>query len=95
MAELNARFDIDVYVEFYSFALQEEDDLEVSVPFPDGRDNFSDPPFLTAFEKRLDFASGGHTHGAALPWAADSEQELTSGAVPLPGILFGVRHGVE
>jgi len=34
MAELAIQDTIDVFVDFYGFALQDEDDLAVPVPFP-------------------------------------------------------------
>ncbi len=66
--------------------------MEVPVPFPEGREEASGRPFLTAHEMRLDFGSAGHTHTAVLvaevwdgeapraegPWEAEGEAELSS-----------------
>ncbi|MEW5539322.1 hypothetical protein AB1339_16905 [Streptomyces cyaneofuscatus] len=69
MAELVTQDTIDVLVDFYGFALQDEDDLAVPVPFPDDREMGDEAlPLLTVFERRLDFGSAGHTHTAVLAW---------------------------
>ncbi|MGR8007636.1 hypothetical protein [Streptomyces hypolithicus] len=63
MARLVGRQDVDIEVDFYGWCLQDVDDAVVPVPFPDG---FEGEVFLAAHEGRLDFASAGHTHTAAL-----------------------------
>ncbi|MFF2540845.1 hypothetical protein [Streptomyces cyaneofuscatus] len=69
MAELVTQDTIDVLVDFYGFALQDEDDLAVPVLFPDDREVGDEAlPLLTVFERRLDFGSAGHTHTAVLVW---------------------------
>ncbi|MFF0203352.1 hypothetical protein [Streptomyces sp. NPDC005017] len=74
MAELVKRETVEVMVSFYGFALQEEDDTQVPVPFPGARDESRQRPFLSVFDKRLDFESAGHTHEATLVfelWTAE------------------------
>ncbi|MER8087827.1 hypothetical protein ACIO6T_37115 [Streptomyces sp. NPDC087532] len=93
MAELVAREEVRVSVEFHAFALQEEDDMEVPAPFPEERAEIPGADFLTAYDMRLDFESAGHTHEAALtaevwsseppvtgdePWEAQGEAEIFS-----------------
>ncbi|MEU2149769.1 MULTISPECIES: hypothetical protein [Streptomyces albovinaceus subgroup] len=93
MAELVAREEVRVSVEFHAFALQEEDDMEVSAPFPEERAEAPGAGFLTVYDKRLDFQSAGHTHEAALTaevwgsepsvpdgvrWEAQGEAEIFS-----------------
>ncbi|MCX5345928.1 hypothetical protein [Streptomyces atratus] len=93
MAELVAREEVRVSVEFHAFALQEEDDMEVPAPFPEERAEDPGADFLSAYDMRLDFESAGHTHEAALtaevwssepsvtgdePWEAQSEAEIFS-----------------
>lgn len=55
LAELN--------VGFHAFGLQESDDADLPVPFPDDFDRHA---FLSTHPGRLDIASGGHTHTAAV-----------------------------
>jgi len=93
MASVVRRQEIGIPVTFHGFALQEYDDMEVPVPFPEGRTEFEDPPFLTAYAMRLDVYSAGHTHTAVLVaevwdgepppeeegrWEAQGEAELFS-----------------
>ncbi|WP_432068659.1 hypothetical protein [Streptomyces sp. C10-9-1] len=78
MAELVVREEVQVPVEFHAFALQEEDDMEVAVPFPEDRED-TGLAFLTAYDKRLDFGSAGHTHGATLT------AEVWTGEPPVNG----------
>ncbi|MFF3689738.1 hypothetical protein [Streptomyces sp. NPDC002187] len=93
MAELVAREEVQVSVEFHAFALQEEDDMQVAAPFPEERAEDPGAAFLTAYDKRLDFESAGHTHGATLTaemwsgepsvsvgeaWEAQGEAEIFS-----------------
>ncbi|RPK32072.1 hypothetical protein EES39_39515 [Streptomyces sp. ADI92-24] len=93
MTELVAREEVRVSVEFHTFALQEEDDMEVPAPFPEERADAPGEDFLTAYDKRLDFESAGHTHEAALTaevwgseppvtgddhWEAQGEAEIFS-----------------
>ncbi|MGW2233371.1 hypothetical protein [Streptomyces sp. NPDC001759] len=64
MAELIRQQELDVEVDFYGFALQDVDDTQVPVEYPEGRE--ADSAFLTAREGRLDIKSAGHTHTATL-----------------------------
>ncbi|MFE0187579.1 hypothetical protein [Streptomyces sp. NPDC059008] len=90
MAELLHRQDMEVEVEFYSFALQEADDNLVPSPFPEGSESGD---FLSFRERRIDVESGGHTHTASLTaevwdsepskdvdgdWEAEGEGEIES-----------------
>ncbi|MEV5508574.1 hypothetical protein [Streptomyces orinoci] len=62
MAQLLARQEFEVFVTYHSFGLQESDESNVPVPYPD------DPPeygrFLHIRPGRMDFFSAGHTHSA-------------------------------
>ncbi|TQJ92493.1 hypothetical protein [Streptomyces sp. SLBN-31] len=81
MAELVRQQELDVEVDFYGFALQDVDDTQVPVGYPEGRE--AGRAFLTAREARLDIESAGHTHTATLsaevwdaePPAADGRGE--------------------
>jgi hypothetical protein len=64
VAELIRQQELDVEVDFYGFALQDVDDSQVPVEYPDDREAGS--AFLTAREGRLDIESAGHTHTATL-----------------------------
>ncbi|MCC9738477.1 hypothetical protein [Streptomyces sp. MNU89] len=66
MAVLIRRQELEIPVDFHGFALQEYDDMEVPVPFPEERAELENPPFLTPYEMRLDVYSAGHTHTAVL-----------------------------
>ncbi|GAA1343696.1 hypothetical protein OG298_00580 [Streptomyces sp. NBC_01005] len=79
MAELVAREEVRVSVEFHAFALQEEDDMEVSAPFPEERVEGPGADLLTAYDKRLDFDSAGHTHEAALTAEVWSSEPSVAG----------------
>ncbi|MFJ7416935.1 hypothetical protein ACIQWZ_40035 [Streptomyces sp. NPDC098077] len=68
-------------VEFHAFALQEEDDMEVPAPFPEERAEVPGADFLTAYDKRLDFESAGHTHEAALTAEVWSSEPPVTGGV--------------
>lgn len=63
MAALVRQQDVDAYVGFHAFGLQESDDADLPVPFPD---DFDRHPFLSTHPGRLDITSGGHTHTAAV-----------------------------
>ncbi|MEU1277247.1 hypothetical protein [Streptomyces sp. NPDC005805] len=63
MAHLVQRLVLPADVGYHAFALQESDDGDLPVPFPD---DYEQGVFLNAFPGRLDFYSGGHTHTAAL-----------------------------
>ncbi|MGW3852696.1 hypothetical protein [Streptomyces fagopyri] len=63
MAELVRRQHVDAYVGYHAFGLQESDDADLPVPFPD---DFDFDVFLGAHPGRLDITSGGHTHTAAV-----------------------------
>ncbi|MBH1938967.1 hypothetical protein I5Q34_32700 [Streptomyces sp. AV19] len=62
MARRLTRQEFEINVTFHSFGLQETDESNVPVSYPD------DPPeygqFLHVRPGRLDFFSGGHTHAA-------------------------------
>ncbi|MFD5704208.1 hypothetical protein [Streptomyces lasiicapitis] len=63
MAKLISREEVPVEVDFYGLYLQDWDDSQVPVPFPQ---RWEAGPFLSARPGRLDFTSGGHTHTAGL-----------------------------
>ncbi|MCZ1005433.1 hypothetical protein O1L68_00120 [Streptomyces lydicus] len=63
MAELIRRQELDVEVDFYGFCLQEVDDTQVPLEYPEGRKRGA---FLSVHEGRLDVESAGHTHTASL-----------------------------
>ena len=81
MAELIRQQELDVEVDFYGFALQDADDNQVPLAYPEGRE--AGGAFLTARVGRLDIESAGHTHTATLsaevwdgePAAADDRGE--------------------
>jgi hypothetical protein len=64
VAELIRQQELDVEVDFYGFALQDVDDTQVPVGYPEGRE--AGGAFVTARVGRLDIESAGHTHTAAL-----------------------------
>ncbi|MFF3663688.1 hypothetical protein [Streptomyces olivochromogenes] len=64
MAELIQHQKLYVEVDFYGFALQDLDDAQVPLEYPEGREVGG--AFLTAHEGRLDIESAGHTHTAAM-----------------------------
>ncbi|MGV9243126.1 hypothetical protein [Streptomyces sp. NPDC003710] len=77
MAELVSRREYPVEVDHGAFALEDWDDRQVPVPFPEG---FDHGVFLAVRPGRLDFTSAGHTHLAALAvevW--DAEPPVPSG----------------
>ncbi|MFJ1602319.1 hypothetical protein ACIOHS_02930 [Streptomyces sp. NPDC088253] len=95
MADLVRQQDVNAYVGFHAFGLQESDDADLPVPFPD---DFNRHVFLSTHPGRLDITSGGHTHTAAVSvevwdgpppqqnradWdeTAEAEFESTSGQV--------------
>jgi hypothetical protein len=63
VAELVRKQHVDAYVGFHAFGLQESDDADLPVPFPD---DFDFDAFLSTHPGRLDITSGGHTHTAAV-----------------------------
>ncbi|MFH9069719.1 hypothetical protein [Streptomyces alboflavus] len=63
MAELISREEVPVEVDYYGLALEDWDDSQVPVPFPEG---WEAGPFLQARTGRLDFTSAGHTHTATM-----------------------------
>ncbi|MFJ9721645.1 hypothetical protein ACIRP3_02755 [Streptomyces sp. NPDC101209] len=85
MAELIRQQELDVEVDFYGFALQDVDDNQVPLQYPEGRE--ADGAFLTAREGRLDIESAGHTHTATVsaevwdgePAAADDRGQWEEG----------------
>ncbi|MER5800100.1 hypothetical protein [Streptomyces mirabilis] len=58
MAELVRKQHIDADVGYNAFGLQESDDADLPVPFPD---DFDYDTFLSTHPGRLDITSGGHT----------------------------------
>lgn len=75
MADLISRREYPVLVDYGGWALQDVDDSQVPVLFPE---NWEHGPFLSAHPGRLDFTSAGHTHEAALT------VEVWSGEPPVP-----------
>ncbi|MCC9706028.1 hypothetical protein E4N62_12630 [Streptomyces sp. MNU76] len=90
MAELVRQQHVDAYVGFHAFGLQESDDADLPVPFPD---DFDFGAFLGTHPGRLDITSGGHTHTATVTvevwdaaparqdpadWDAQAEADFTS-----------------
>ncbi|MFJ9806554.1 hypothetical protein [Streptomyces wuyuanensis] len=63
MAQLVRHQRVDAYVGYHAFGLQESDDADLPVPFPD---DFGFGAFLSAHPGRLDITSGGHTHTATV-----------------------------
>jgi hypothetical protein len=63
MAELVRQQHLDADVGHHGFGLQESDDGDLPLPFPD---DFKQGVFLNHFPGRLDIYSGGHTHTAAV-----------------------------
>jgi hypothetical protein len=63
VTELVQRVQFDADVGYHSFCLQESDDADLPVPYPD-ETVFGQ--FLTAFPGRIDIFSAGHTHTAAV-----------------------------
>ncbi|MEU6687737.1 hypothetical protein [Streptomyces sp. NPDC046832] len=63
MAELVRQQHLDADVGYHGFGLQESDDGDLPVPFPD---DFKRGVFLNSFPGRLDILSAGHTHTAAV-----------------------------
>ncbi|MEU6825448.1 hypothetical protein ABZ921_32935 [Streptomyces atriruber] len=102
MPDLVSREEVPVRVDFYGFALQDFDDTQVPLLFPEG---FEKGPFLTEHQGRLDFTSGGHTHTATLVievWNAEpsapageweecamAEISCTSGQLEATGVAGG------
>ncbi|MEV0635221.1 hypothetical protein AB0I77_09700 [Streptomyces sp. NPDC050619] len=77
MAVLIRRQEYPVHVDYNGWALQDFDDTQVPVLFPEG---FEGDTFLAAHPGRLDFLSAGHTHTASLAvevW--DGEPEMPAG----------------
>lgn len=92
MAVLVRQQSVEIPVDFYGFSLQDGDDTQVPVPFPDDSPD-EDADLLTPFEGRVDVRSAGHTHGALLKaevwdgeppadhrevWEAQGEMEIRS-----------------
>jgi hypothetical protein len=63
VTELVQQVKFDVDVGYHSFCLQESDDADLPVPYPD---DTVFGQFLTAFPGRIDVFSAGHTHTAAV-----------------------------
>lgn len=74
MASIITRQEYPVQVDYSGWALQDFDDAQVPVLFPEG---FEGDTFLDARPGRLDFLSAGHTHTASLTvevWDGEPEQ---------------------
>ncbi|GAA1530776.1 hypothetical protein GCM10009730_45070 [Streptomyces albidochromogenes] len=63
VARLVRRQQVDAYVGYFAFGLQDSDDAALPVPFPD---DFDRGVFLGIRPGRLDITRGGHTHTAAV-----------------------------
>lgn len=63
MAGLIRSQEYPVNVDYHGWALEDADDRQVPVPFPEG---FEGGTFLAAHPGRLDFHSAGHTHTVSL-----------------------------
>ncbi|MFE2968460.1 amidohydrolase family protein [Streptomyces sp. NPDC059340] len=105
MAGLIRQQKLAVEVDFYGFALQDLDDTQVPLEYPEGRE--AGGAFLTAHEGRLDIESAGHTHTAAMTaevwdgepptaddrgdWEEQAEAQLhsPSGELALWGVAAG------
>ncbi|MFJ3222094.1 hypothetical protein ACIPJS_01820 [Streptomyces sp. NPDC086783] len=103
MAELVRKQSVSANVGFFAFGLQESDDADLPVPFPD---DFHRDGFVGTHPGRLDIGSGGHTHtptvevevwDAAPPpqdpagWdeQAEADFESTSGQVAVWSMYVG------
>lgn len=103
MARLVRKQQVKADVAYHAFGLQESDDGDLPVPFPD---DFEQGVFLNAFPGRLDIYSAGHTHTASVavevwdgpPLAQDAAQwdewaeadfESTSGEVAVWSMSLG------
>ncbi|MET8012856.1 hypothetical protein ABZU86_13580 [Streptomyces sp. NPDC005271] len=90
MALLVRQQSLEIPVDFFGFSLQDGDDTQVPVPFPDDSLD-GGGGFLTAFEGRVDVKSAGHTHRALLkaevwegePPADDSQAWEAQGEVEI------------
>ncbi|WP_144386197.1 hypothetical protein [Streptomyces sp. SAJ15] len=65
MATLIRQQECDVLIDYNGFALQDEEDTDLPLPYPEERAELGSG-FLNAFESRLDIESAGHTHEAKL-----------------------------
>ncbi|GHC73197.1 hypothetical protein [Streptomyces flavofungini] len=63
MAELISREGVPVEVDYYGLAVEDWDDSQIPVPFPE---DWEQGPFLTTHPGRLSFTSAGHTHTATM-----------------------------
>ncbi|MEU3793874.1 hypothetical protein AB0F07_29385 [Streptomyces fructofermentans] len=63
VAQLVRRQRVSAYVGYHAFGLQESDDADLPVPFPD---DFHRGVFVGTHPGRLDITSGGHTHTATV-----------------------------
>ncbi|MFE6127014.1 hypothetical protein ACFQ6Q_01875 [Streptomyces sp. NPDC056437] len=90
MAQVVRQQLVEAYVGYHAFGLQESDDADLPVAFPD---EFDFSVFLSAHPGRLDITSGGHTHTATVTvevwdaappamdpagWDEQAEADLTS-----------------
>ncbi|WP_037885208.1 hypothetical protein [Streptomyces viridochromogenes] len=73
MAQLVRRQRVSAFVGYHAFGLQESDDADLPVPFPD---DFHRHALLGTHPGRLDITSGGHTHTATV------DVEVWDGAPP-------------
>lgn len=65
MANVLSRQLIEILVDYNGFSLQEDDDGEVPIVYPEGRAELG-AAFLVAHRLRVDVESAGHTHWAPL-----------------------------
>lgn len=70
-----SRQEFEVSVDFYHFGLQESDDADLPVPYPDEMD-LDDGWLVKSWPGRIDFRSAGHTH------TAKATVEVWDGAPP-------------
>ncbi|MFI9630528.1 hypothetical protein [Streptomyces sp. NPDC052042] len=63
MAQIVRQQRVEAYVGYHAFGLQESDDADLPVAFPD---EFDFGVFLSTHPGRLDITSGGHTHTATV-----------------------------
>ncbi|WP_217201439.1 hypothetical protein [Streptomyces buecherae] len=76
MVSVVCRQSIEILVDYSGFALQEEDDTQVPVVYPEGRVELG-TSFLSSHSMRVDVESAGHTHDALLA------VEIWSGEPPI------------
>ncbi|THA77730.1 hypothetical protein E6R60_09480 [Streptomyces sp. A0642] len=75
MAQVVRRQRVSAYVGYHAFGLQESNDGDLPVPFPDA---FQRNALISTHPGRLDITSGGHTHTATVDvevWDAAPPQD--------------------